>query len=52
MSVLPGKSQQNNRELKRAVPSCSKLTHLLKKSKPDDQPSTNKSFYDVTGKNI
>ena len=49
-SKMPGRNQQRNRELKRAAQPCSKLTDLFKKSRPDDQYSTNESLDDVTGK--
>ena len=49
---MSGRSQQKNRELKRAVQSSSNLTDLFKKSRPDDQSSTNESLDDITGKNI
>ena len=52
LSVKSGRSQQNNRELKRAAQSCSKLTDLLKKSRPDDQSAINESLDDVTDKNM
>ena len=44
------RKQQRNSELKRAAQSCSKLTDLCKKSRSDDQYSTNESLDDVTGK--
>ena len=50
--VMPGRSQQKNRELKRAAQSFSKLTDRLKKLRPDDQSSTNESLNDVTSKNM
>ena len=49
---MPGRSQPKNRELKCAAQSCSKLTDLFKKSRLDDQPSTNESLDDVTGRNM
>ena len=49
---MPGRNQQKNRELKRTGQSCSKLTDLFKKSRPDDQSSTNESLDDLTGKNM
>ena len=49
---MPGRSQQQNCELKHAAQYCSKLTDLFKKMRPDDQSSTNKSLDDVTGKNM
>ena len=49
---MPGRSQQKNREFKRAACSCSKLKDLLKKSRPDDQSSTNESLDDVTDKHM
>ena len=49
---MSGRSQQKNRELKRAVQSSSNLTDLFKKSRPDDQSFTNESLDDITGKNI
>ena len=52
VSVIPGRSKQKNCELKRVAQSCSKLTDLFKKSRPDDQSSTNQNLDDVTGKNI
>ena len=51
VSKMSVRNQQRNCELKRAAQSCSKLTDLLKKSRPDDQFSTNESLDDVTGKN-
>ena len=48
---MSGRSQKNC-ELKRAAHSCSKLTDLFKKSRPDDQSSTNESLDDVTGKHM
>ena len=50
VSKMPGRNQQRNCELKRAVHSCSKLTDLFKKWRPDDQYSTNESLDDVTDK--
>ena len=50
--VMPGRSQQKNRELKRAAQSFSKLTDRLKKLRSDDQSSTNESLNDVTSKNM
>ena len=41
---MPGVNQQKNRELKRAAPD------LFKKSRPDQQSSTNEIIDDVTGK--
>ena len=52
VSVIPGRSKQKNCKLKRVAQSCSKLTDLFKKSRPDDQSSTNQNLNDVTGKNI
>ena len=52
VSVMFGRSQQKNRELKRAALSHSKLTDLLKKSRPDDQSSTNENLDNIAGKNI
>ena len=34
--IMPDGSQQKNRELKCAAQSCSKLTDLFKKLRPDD----------------
>ena len=48
---MPGRSQKNC-ELKRAAHSYSKLTYLFKKSRPDDQSSTDESLDDVTGKHM
>ena len=44
VSKMPGVNQQKNRELKRAAPD------LFKKSRPDQQSSTNETVDDVTGK--
>ena len=44
LSVMPGRSQQKNHYLKRAAQPCSKLTDLFKKSRPDDQSSTDESL--------
>ena len=52
VSVIPGRSKQKNCELKCVAQSCSKLTDLFKKSRPDDQSSTNQNLDDVTGKDI
>ena len=52
VSVMPGTSHQRNRKLKCGAQSCSKLTGLFQKSRPDDQCSTNKSFDDVGRKNM
>ena len=49
---MPGRSQQPNRKLKRLAQSCSKPTDLFKKSRPDDQSSTNENVDDVTIKNM
>ena len=49
---MPRRSQQENRQLKRAAQSCSKLKDILKKQRPDDQCSTNESLDDVTDKNM
>ena len=32
---MPGRNQQKNRELKRVAQSCSKLTDIFKKSRPE-----------------
>ena len=45
-----GRNQERNRELKGATQSCSKVTDLFKKSRADDQYSTNETLDDVTGK--
>ena len=42
--IIPGRSQQKNRQLKRAAQSCSKLTDLLKKARPDDSFSTDEMY--------
>ena len=42
--IIPGRSQQKNCQLKRAAQSCSKLTDLLKKARPDDSFSTNEMY--------
>ena len=52
VSVMPGRGQQKNLELKCAAQSCSKLADLFKKLRPDDQFSTNESLDDVTSKNM
>ena len=44
LSVMPGRSQQKNHYLKRAAQPCSKLTDLFKKSRHDDQSSTDESL--------
>ena len=49
VSKIHGRNQQRNRKLKCATQSYSKLTDLFKKSRPDDQYSTNESLDDVTG---
>ena len=49
---MPGRSQQPNRKLKRLEQSCSKLTDLFKKSRTDNQSSTNENVDDVTVKNM
>ena len=49
---MPGRSQQKNREMKLVAQPRSKLRDLFKKLRPDDQPSTNESLDDVTGKNM
>ena len=41
---MPGRSQQKNRESKRAVHSCSKLNDLFKKSRHDHQSSFNETL--------
>ena len=50
ISVMPGRSQQRNYELKSAAQSCSKLTDLFKRLRLDDQYSTNESLNNVTDK--
>ena len=52
VSVMPGRGQQKNLELKCAAQSCSKLADLFQKLRPDDQFSTNESLDDVTSKNM
>ena len=52
VSVIPDRSQQKNRELRRAAQSCSKFTDTFKKSRRDDQSSTNESLDDVTDTNM
>ena len=49
---MPGRRKQKNCDLKREAQSCSKLTDLLRKLRPDDQSSTHKSLDDITGKNM
>ena len=46
VTVMPGRSQQKNWELKRAEQSCLTFT------RPVDQSSTNESLCDVTSKNM
>ena len=46
ITVMPGRSQQKNWELKRAEQSCWTFT------RPVDQSSNNESLGDVTGKNM
>lgn len=41
---MPGRSQQKNRESKRAAHVCSKLNDLFKKSRHDDQSSFNETL--------
>ena len=50
VSKMLGRNQERNRELKGATQSCSKVTDLFKKSRADDQYSTNETLDDVTGK--
>ena len=51
-SVTPGRSQQKNGVLKCAAHSCTKCYSLFRKSRPNDQSSTNESLDNVTGKNM
>lgn len=50
ISVMPGRSQQRNYELKSAARSCTKLTDVFKTLRLDDQYSTNESLHNVTDK--